>query len=425
MTPVFVIDAHQEPLDPCCPARARQLLRKGWATVFRRIPFTIQLHDRTVQNSVTHEHRLKIAPGRLTTGLAILQQDRLVFAAEITHRGQRIHTRLVARRAMRRNRRQRKTRYRQARFSNRKRSADWLAPSLQSRVSNVVTWVKRFLRFCPITTVSQELACYDTARMQNAEISGIQYQYGELSGYEVKEYLLEKFGRACVYCQIAGVPLEVEHITPTAKGGSNRVSNLTLACRPCNLKKGNQTAEEFGFPQIQAQAKAPLRGAAAVNSTRYALLHQLELFGLPVERGTGGRTKYNRHKLSLQKAPWTNAVCVGASTPDTLAVAGVRILAITAMGHGHRQLCRTDKHGFPATHRQRRKKHFGFITGDTVRALIPRGKYAGKWSGRVTVSAKGSFTVKTADGAEIHTSYKYCTRLFQNDGYSYAYSANV
>ena len=32
--------------------------------------------------------------------------------------------------------------------------------------------------------------------MENAEISGVEYQQGELQGYEVREYLLEKWGRA-------------------------------------------------------------------------------------------------------------------------------------------------------------------------------------------------------------------------------------
>ena len=85
--------------------------------------------------------------------------------------------------------------------------------------------------------------------MENPEVSGIEYQQGELHGYEVREYLLEKFNRTCVYCGVRDVPMEVEHIVPKTRGGSNRVSNLTLSCRPCNQKKGNQTAAEFGYPR--------------------------------------------------------------------------------------------------------------------------------------------------------------------------------
>ena len=176
---------------------------------------------------------------------------------------------LDARRAVRRRRRQCHTRYRQPRFDHRTRPAGWLPPSLWSRVCNVMTWVERLTRYCHITALSQELVRFDVQLMQDAMVSGIAYQQGELAGYEVREYLLEKWHRTCAYCGAQHVPLQVEHITPKARGGSHRVSNLTLACAPCNLKKGTQTAAEFGFPQIQAQAKLSLKDAAAVNATRW------------------------------------------------------------------------------------------------------------------------------------------------------------
>src|SRR5712691_9027905 len=72
-----------------------------------------------------------------------------------------------------------------------------------------------------------------------------------LFGYQVREYLLTKWQRACAYCGAKEIALQVEHIVPKARGGSDRVDNLTLACEPCNQRKGNKTAAEFGFPQIQ------------------------------------------------------------------------------------------------------------------------------------------------------------------------------
>jgi len=286
---VFVLDTNRQPLAPCSPRRAKLLLKNRKAAVFHRVPFTLIL-KRAVENPVLPEHRLKIDPGSKTTGLALLSGSAVIWAAEVTHRGQRIKDALATRRALRRNRRHRKTRYRQPRFLNRIRPADWLPPSLASRVANIMTWVTRLSRVCPITALSQELVRFDTQLMQNAEVSGVAYQQGELAGYECREYLLEKWGRTCAYCQKTGIPLQVEHIQPTARGGSDRVSNLTLACQPCNQKKGNQTAAEFGFPTIQVQAKVSLTDAAAVNSTRWALYRALCETGLPVEVGTGGRT---------------------------------------------------------------------------------------------------------------------------------------
>ena len=424
MCRVFVLDIDRQPLDPCHPARARELLRNGRASVFRRFPFTIILHDRKRADSVVHNHRLKIDPGSKTTGMALLAGARVVWAAELTHQGQRITDALLSRRAVRRSRRQRETRYRQPRFLNRTRPEGWLPPSLASRVANILTWVKRFSCLCPLTALSQELVRFDTQLMQNAEISGTEYQQGELQGYEVREYLLEKWHRTCAYCKATSVPLQVEHIISKARGGTDRLSNLTLACVPCNQKKGTQTAAEFGFPEVQAQAKLPLKDATAVNATRWALYRTLQTTGLPVETGTGGRTKYNRTRLGIAKSHWGDAACVGASTPETLHVAGIQPLGIRAMGHGTRQMCRTDAHGFPKNHRARQKHYFGMQTGDLVKAVVPKGKYLGTWISRVVVKASGSFDL-VIRGKKASVHQKYCTRLWSSDGYSYTLSASA
>jgi 5-methylcytosine-specific restriction endonuclease McrA len=414
---VFVISSDGQPLDPCHPARARQLLRNRRAAVHRRYPFTIRLKNRVAAESDVHPHRLKLDPGSQTTGLAIVQEatNRVVWAGELTHRGQAIRDALLARAAIRRSRRQRHTRYRKPRFLNRRRPAGWLAPSLQHRVLTTLTWVRRLRVICPIATLSVEVVRFDTQFMQNAEISGVAYQQGTLAGYEVREYLLAKWGRRCAYCGAIDRPLQVEHLVPRIRGGSHRVSNLTIACEPCNQKKGNQTAAEFGFPRLMAQAQQPLKDAAAVNTSRWALWRALEATGLPLETGTGGRTKWNRTRLGLAKTHWADAACVGASTPDALDARVGSVLLITAKGHGSRQMCRTDKYGFPIRHVPRQKVHFGFRTGDLVRAVVPSGKYAGVHVGRVTIRVRPSFRL---NGIDIHP--KYLTRIQCADGYAYA-----
>ena len=128
--------------------------------------------------------------------------------------------------------------------------------------------------------ISQELVRFDMQLMENPEIFGVSYQQGELAGYEVREYLLEKWQRRCAYCGKTDIPLEVEHIVPKSRGGSNRVSSLTLACHQCNERKANRTAEELGYSAIQAKAKQPLKDAAAMNSTRWSLFHRLKGTGV-------------------------------------------------------------------------------------------------------------------------------------------------
>lgn len=419
---VLVVDADRQPLDPCHPARARQLLRRGRAAVLRRFPFTIILRERAAAETVTHAHRIKLDPGSRSTGIAVIQEgtNRVVWAAELTHRGQQIRDALLSRRAVRRSRRNRKTRYRQARFENRRRPDGWLPPSLESRIANNLTWVRRLTRLCPVTAIALELVKFDTQLMQDAEISGNLYQQGELQGYEVREYLLEKWGRKCAYCGKTGIALEIEHITPRARGGSDRVSNLTLACRTCNQEKGDMTAAEYGqfkgrdFTGIAEQAKAPLKDTAAVNSTRWALHSRLQSLDLPLETGSGGRTKFNRIRLGLPKAHWTDAACVGSSTPAYLSTHSVSPLFIRATGHGNRQICGTDRFGFPIRHRERARSFLGFRTGDLVRAVVPAGKYAGTHTGRVAIRFRPSFRLGKFD---VHP--RHLTVLHRADGFDY------
>lgn len=156
---------------------------------------------------------------------------------------------------------------RPARFNNRKRPEGWLPPTVRAKTDCVINWVNRLMRLCPIAAISIETVRFDTQKLQNPEISGIEYQQGTLFGYEVREYLLAKYGHECQYChgKSKDPVLEIDHIIPKSRGGSDRVSNLTLACHTCNQDKGNKTAEEYGHPKVQAEAKKPLKDAAAVN----------------------------------------------------------------------------------------------------------------------------------------------------------------
>lgn len=424
---VFVLDSDGYPLDPCHPARARKLLKHGRAHVVRVYPFTIKLHNRITGESITHGYRLKIDPGSVTTGLAIVADHThtVVWAAELTHRSKTIHANMQTRAAYRRNRRSRHTRYRPARFLNRRRPQGWLPPSLRSRVDAILSWVTRLRKACPITAISVERVRFDTQLMQDATISGVAYQQGTLAGYEVREYLLERWERRCAYCGVTGVPLQVEHITPRSRGGSDRVSNLTLACEPCNQAKGAQTADEYGYPRIQALAKMPLRDAAAVNATRWALHACLVATGLPVEAGTGGQTKYNRARLGWPKEHWRDAACVGMSTPDDLNLGVEVVLNITAMGRGRYSRTTLTKYGFPRAYLSRQKRVFGFQTGDMAEATVTTGTKKGRYVGRVAVRASGRFDI-TTDTERVGSIHHRFFRLIQRaNGYRYSISPIV
>jgi hypothetical protein len=177
------------------------------------------------------------------------------------------------------------------------------------------------------------------------------------------------------------------------------------------------TAEAFGQPEVQAQARTPLQDAAAVNASRWALYRRLAGTGLPVEVGTGGRTKWNRTRRGLPKAHWIDAACVGASTPKQVVCAGVAPLAIMATGHGTRQRCGTDRTGFPTRHRRRQTRRVGVATGDLVRAVVPAGlKTAGRHVGRVLVRASGRCALMTVTGRLQGISHRSCQAVARGDG---------
>jgi 5-methylcytosine-specific restriction endonuclease McrA len=426
MSKIFVLDTDKRPLDPIHPAQARQLLRNKKAAIFRRFPFTIIVKE-SCPNILVSPLRLKIDPGAKHTGIVLVNDStgEVVFAAELKHRGLAIRNALTSRRQLRRGRRARKTRYRAPRFLNRTRSEGWLAPSLQSRVDNIKTWVEKLRNLALIEAISQELVRFDMQLMRNPNIQGKEYQQGTLFGYETREYLLEKWGRQCAYCGAKDVPLQIEHIHPRAKGGSNSITNLTLSCEKCNSKKGTKDIKDFlkkdpsKLTKILAQAKRPLADAAAVNTTRSCLFRVLKETGLPVETGSGGLTKFNRSQQKLEKTHWIDAACVGKSTPK-LIVKGVKPLLITANGHGSRQSCRTDKFGFPSRHVPREKIHFNFQTGDIVKAVVTTGKKIGNYVGKVAIRSSGSLNISPKNGLVQGISYKFCKRIHAKDGYSYA-----
>ncbi|MBK1649424.1 RNA-guided endonuclease IscB [Rhabdochromatium marinum] len=366
---VFVLDKQKNPLMPCTEKRARLLLQRGRAVVVRLHPFIIRLKDRI--GGETQPLRLSLDPGSKTTGIAVVREvERIdpdtgevcrdapvLWLAELAHRGTQIRERLAARCACRRRRRTANLRHRAPRFHNRTKPLGWLAPSLRHRLDTTLNWVQRLRRLAPITALSQELVRFDTQALQNPEISGVEYQHGELAGYEVREYLLEKWHRTCAYCGATQVPLEIEHIHPRSRGGSDRISNLTLACRPCNQRKGRQPIETFlarapkRLAPIKAQAKAPLKDAAAVNTTRWALFQALTATELPVETVSGGRTKYNRTRLDIPKTHALDAVCVGTvnQVQDWNRPFNIQTPGGTVQGISHRYcqvLQRADGYGY-------------------------------------------------------------------------------
>ncbi|MFP4133260.1 MAG: RNA-guided endonuclease IscB, partial [Halothece sp.] len=270
--------------------------------------------------------------------------------------------------------------------------------------------------------------------LENPEIAGVEYQQGKLAGYEVREYLLEKWGRQCVYCSREDAQLQIEHIKPKAKGGSNRIGNLTLACPECNQKKGDQDIADFlsGKPdllkRVLSTAPKPLSSASAVNSTRYAIVEMAKNHCNQVKCWTGGRTKFNRVNQGLPKSHSIDAACVGESGAK-IKILVHQPLIVESKGHGTKQARRCNASGFPALNKDKKPiasktEYTHCEAGDMVKFRLEKDRKtvkSGIYKGRVkTPTAKG-FEVKL-NGSRVSQKMSYLIRfIHRNDGYAYSF----
>ena len=279
-----------------------------------------------------------------------------------------------------------KKRWRRIRIEHQRRAENrWIPPSLMSRVFNLETWTRRLCKVYPITQLAIEHVKFDIQLLENPDVHGIEYQQGTLHGREIREYLLELTGRKCVYCGLGKRRLHVEHIVPKARGGSNRPDNLTMACQPCNEKKGKlygkEIEEKLGADfakRVQAAARKSQQGlsdATAVNSIRWKLFETLKSVGLPVISGTGGKTAYHRNLAKLPKTHYYDAasVCLVPKRPKHFNIA-----VIKSVGYGRRDLKKfsVKKPGFNYGERKRSSGD-GFRKYDHVEMLKSNGTWKG------------------------------------------------
>ena len=262
---VFVLNMRGNPLMPTTPRKARILLRNGKAKVVRRIPFVIQLNYPTAE--FKQPITLGIDAGYSKIGFSALTEKKEVIAGEVFLRTN-VFKQISNRRMHRRNRRSRLW-YRKPRFDNRKKSKPkgWLAPSIKHKLDSHIRLVKMINDLLPVTNTIIEVASFNIQKLQNSKINGVEYQQGTLFGYTIRNYLLEKWNHKCVFCKKSNISLEIDHIIPRSRGGTDRLDNLTIACKKCNLKKCNKLASKCSAKLqqiilgIQRQAKKTFKGA--------------------------------------------------------------------------------------------------------------------------------------------------------------------
>ena len=298
---VYTLNMRVMPLMPTTQQRANKLLSRGKAKVVRRSPFTVQLLY--AGGEAKQEIVLGLDSGYANIGFSVVSDSKELISGEVVLRKD-VSKKISERRMYRRLKRSRLWHRKPGGVDN-YLPEGWIAPSLRHKVLTHLNLVSKLKKLLPITKTNIEVATFDTQRMRNPEISGVEYQQGTLYGYEVKEYLLEKWGRRCAYCNKGNRPLEVEHIIPKSRGGSNRVDNLTIACEPCNKAKGSMTADEYDHPELMKRVKKSLRAVSFMNLVRTRIAGKLDC-----EITYGYVTKYGRTQLGLEKSHANDAFVI-------------------------------------------------------------------------------------------------------------------
>ena len=320
-THVCVLDQNGKPLMPTTRlGKVYRLLKKQKAHIVSYEPFTIQL-DYKPDTHIIQPMTLGVDSGAIHSGYSVANEHREYYSAEVIARDD-ISKRLSNRHMYRQSRRSRKTRYRKPRFKNRKnKKKGWLPPSLEQKVAVQLNEIDQLHRHFPIEKIIVETAEFDIQKIKNPDISGIEYQQGTLQGYNIRNYLLEKYGRKCFYCGKTVSDFEVEHMLPKSRGGSNCIDNLTLSCHDCNQKKDTLTAEEFIKQTLSAKKAAAklkqlpnekrlFKYMTQMNTTRWALYNAINEKYSNVKMTYGYITKYNRIKANLPKAHHIDAKCI-------------------------------------------------------------------------------------------------------------------
>ena len=430
----------------CKPARARQLLDNKKAAVYRYNPFTIILNYE-VELDAQDPVSIKLDPGGTTTGMAIVghfpkQGNVILFGAELTHQSKAIVKRLKDRRGFRSSRRNKKLRYRQARWANRSRVSGWLPPSIMSRVDNIAHFINKFKNLASSVNICDiELGKFDTQKMDDSEIKKSEYSEGSLKNFaSKKDYLIHRDGNCCAYCGAVNVKLQKEHVIPNGVG-SNSVRNLVLSCVACNIAKSNRkitdflSADAMKINDITARTKVSLWGAAALNSMRNRLVLDINELGLSTYCYAGYETKYNREKQGYSKEHWVDAACVGDKDYYVHIPHDMVPLKIKAMGRGSRRVMNNDKFGFIKINKKGQevrklaeyKRIHGFSTGDFVKLERDGCEYFG----RVTIKSTKPFLLKYNKPSltyvnklweirnETEATFEKFKIIQRSDGYSY------
>ena len=293
-----------------------------------------------------------------------------------------------------------------------------LAPSVRNRADSILNDVDKLAKGLPISRVVVETASFDTQKMANIDIKGVEYQQGTLFGEEVKQYLLTVYGHKCAYCggMSRDPVLEIDHIRPQSKGGSDKVSNLTISCVTCNHDKSSMTLEQWErvlqarpsdlnerrlkrLPNIkkQRELKKGFQYSALTQSYKNYLLDELRK-RFSITTTYGAKTKYDRKRLELAKTQINDAMVI-ASEGQPFEMPDIYIAEKQIKKRRPAQYISPCKAGVRITKKKLEREKFGYRLWDKVLYCDPE---LGDITGRLTtIRSSGSCRVGSVDTTNL------------------------
>ena len=388
---IYVISKDGQPLMPTkCHGKVKHMLRDGRAKVVQRTPFTIRLTYEST--TYTQPIALGIDAGSKTVGISATTDDEELYSAELTLRNDIVDL-LSTRRQFRSARRNRKTRYRQPRFNNRRKPKGWVAPSIQHKIDTHLKAVAQIHNILPITHIIVEVAAFDIQKIKNPDVSGEKYQQGDQLGFwNVREYVLFRDGHKCQHCKGKSKDriLNVHHIE-SRKTGGDAPNNLITLCETCHDKHHD------GEIKLKVKRGASFKDTAFIGIMRWAFYNRLKELYPNVNLTYGYITKNTRIRNGLEKSHRTDARCI-ANVKATSSDIWYRQKAVR---RNNRSLHKAtiNKGGYRKAN-QAPKFVYGFQLFDKVR-------YGGQECFVFSRRTSGYFDLRMLDGTKVHASANY------------------
>ena len=291
-------------LMPCSQRKARLLLKQKKAKIVGYKPFTIQLTYAT--GEAKQEVTVGVDEGARHIGIAVVSKDKVLAKGEIELR-QDVHSLLMTRVQYRRSRRFRKTRYRKARFLNRRKPEGWLPPSIQAKLDANFAWVDKFCNLVPNPKLRIEVGKFDTAKMINPEIQGVDYQHGQTYGYyDVRYYVFARDEYTCQVCKKKGKILHTHHIVYRSEGGTDRADNLITVCTDCHTNENHKPGGILWKWMKEHKKVKQYKEPSFMNILRIRTFKKYP----NAEITYGSETSLRRKGLELDKSHYNDAIAI-------------------------------------------------------------------------------------------------------------------